>query len=248
MPPRIQLVGSSFTRAFRNVWMLEELGLSYEVIDVAPGSRFLRSLVESGKIPILLEFDDDVNKTVTNNATSEQQPSFILYESSAINTHLADQYEESSRASQRFVPEPKTRERAIYDQTISCVMTELDAQGLWIHRKHAAMGQYFGTIPDAVDAAKLNFTKMNQQISKQLNPYLLGEKFTAADILYVHCLDWSKSIGWHVDWPSNVQPYRDLCHTRPAYLSAKAKRDVGKEERKQNGTKLFRKEDSTSNL
>ena len=31
----------------------------------------------------------------------------------------------------------------------------------------------------------------------QLSPYLLGEHFTAADILYVHCLDWAESIGWY---------------------------------------------------
>lgn len=221
MLPRIQLVGSPFTRAFRNVWMLEELGIPYEILDLKPGSRNVKSYVESGKIPVLLEFDNEIN--------IDSPPSFTLYESSAINTYLADTY----GSNKYLVPIPGTRERAIYDQTVSCIMTELDSQGLWIHRKHEAMGKIFGYVPDAVKEGKHNFTRINQQLSKQLNPYLLGKQFTAADILYIHCLDWSKSIGWHNDWPLTIQPYRELCHQRLAYQEAKIKRDVNKDERKQ---------------
>jgi hypothetical protein len=42
----------------------------------------------------------------------------------------------------------------------------------------------------------------------------------------VHCLDWSKSIGWDVNWPQQLHAYRALCHARPAYQRAKALRDA----------------------
>lgn len=184
--------------------MLEELGIPYEILDDKPLGRRVRSFVKSGKVPVLLEYD---------NSNKGEEPSFVLYESSSINTYLGDKY----GADKKLVPTAGTRERALYDQTVSCITTELDAQGLWIHRKHEPMGKFFGFIPEAVEAGKQNFTRMNEQLAEQLNPYLLGENFTAADILYVHCLDWSKSIGWHADWPANIQSYRELCHQRQAY-------------------------------
>jgi glutathione S-transferase len=219
MLSRVILYGSPWTRAFRNVWMLEELGISYENNEVMPFSAEAKEHVRSGKIPILLEYDN----------IDDPKPSFVLYESSAINTYLGDKY---GGIDMKLIPAPSTRERAIYDQTVSCIMTELDAQSLWIHRKHVAMGKVFGDIPEVATGARENFTRMNKQLSKQLNPFVLGENFTAADILYIHCLDWSKSIGWHTDWPQSIEPYRKLCQQRPAYLAAKAKRDVGKDIRR----------------
>lgn len=212
--PRYILLGPAWTRAFRCVWMLEEIGASYKVEDAMPLSKRVRELAYSGKVPILLDY-----------GTSEKTP-FVLYESTAINTYIGE--------GTSLVPEAGSLKRALYDQTISCLATELDAQGLWLHRKHAAMSQFFGDIPDAVDAAKAQFTRMNQQLAQQLNPFLLGESFTAADIMYVHCLDWSKSIGWHSDWPDELDSYRSMCHKRPAYQRAKALRDEGQDQRRQN--------------
>lgn len=217
-PPRIQLLGTAWSRAFRNVWMLEELGIPYEIINALPASTIVKSFVQSGKIPVLLE-----------NENNDTTPSFILYESSAINTYLGDQYGNNKG----LVPLYGTKERAIYDQTISCITNELDSQGLWIHRKHDAMKHIFGESEVAVKAAKRNFHIVNEQLSIQLNPYLLGNTFTAADILYVHCLDWSKSINWNDKWPNNINTYRTLCHERIGYQKSKVLRDDNKNERKE---------------
>jgi glutathione S-transferase len=172
-------------------------------------------------VPVLYEYD--------NEDLDEGKPSFVLYESVAINSYLADRYADGSTA--KLVPAAGTRERALYDQTVCCILSELDSQGLWIHRKHEALSQYFGKIPEAVEHAHTQFNRMNAQLAAQLNPYLLGEDFTAADILYVHCLDWSKSIGWHKGWPENVVAYRETCHQRPAFQRAKALRDAEKAKR-----------------
>lgn len=213
--PRYILLGPAWTRAFRCVWMLEEVGASYKVEDAMPQSKRVRELTKSGKVPILIDY-----------GALETTSPFVLYESTAINTYIGE--------GTPLVPKAGTLQRALYDQTISCLATELDSQGLWLHRKHAAMSQFFGDIPDAVEAAKVQFTRMNQQMAQQLNPFLLGETFTAADIMYVHCLDWSKSIGWHGDWPEGLEDYRRVCHGRPAYQRAKALRDEGQDERRRN--------------
>ena len=49
-----KVIGSLRTRAFRVVWMLEELGQGYEVEPVRPRSETARAYNPSGKVPILL--------------------------------------------------------------------------------------------------------------------------------------------------------------------------------------------------
>lgn len=226
----LTLLGPAWTRAFRCVWMLEELHLkNYTVDDSAmPVSTRVRQFVSTGKVPVLLEFDD-ASAAADADTTATVQPSFVLSESSAINTYLADTYGEPGSA--RLVPPAGTRDRARYDEAVSCIVTELDAQGLWIHRKHETMAKQCGAIPDAVAHARTQFDRVNQHLAGQLKPYLLGEGFSAADILYVHCLDWSKGIGWHADWPPSVVSYRQLCHDRPAYQRAVVLRDTNKPKR-----------------
>jgi glutathione S-transferase len=234
---RLVLVGSAHSRAFRNVWMLEELELPFESVDAFPLTSKARTYNPSGKIPVLVEYDD-----------SSTTPSFVLTESVPINTYLCDQY--GSHLSPALVPPAGTRERGRYDEIVSCILSELDAQALWIHRKHDFMASKFGKCPDAVKHARSQFIRMNEYVATQHlqqpgHSYLLGSNFTAADILYVSCLDWAKSIGWHnvnedtVDADSTAQPkptwdelgltaYRNRCHERPAFLRARDRRMQGK--------------------
>ena len=217
---RLVLLGPAWTRAFRCVWMMEELGLKYQVDSKAmPVSKAVRQHVGTGKVPVLLEFDGNNNEVVSQENEAYHPPSFVLSESSAINTYLCDQY---GGVNLNLIPPAGTRERAKYDETVSCITTELDSQGLWLHRKHK------GDIPEILPAARKQFDRINRHLAKQLNPYLLGQHFTSADVLYVHCLDWSKGIGWHDQWPEHLESYRKLCQQRPAYQSAKLQRDAEK--------------------
>merc|ERR1712224_455897 len=153
----------------------------------------------------------------------------------------------SSTTSRLVVPSVSTKERGLYDQTLSVLVTELDTQGLWMHRKHEAMGKHFGYIPEAVEHARKYFNKTNRALIQQLKdsegPFLLGSDFTAADIVYTHCLHWSQAIGWNVKWEQDttVTAYLQRCMSRPAYSRAKA--TIKKEEEKQKKEeKLVRKE------
>jgi glutathione S-transferase len=112
-----------------------------------------------------------------------------------------------------------TRNRALYDQSISFLITEIDAQALWIHRKHADLGKVFGFIPDVVQAAKKQFDRANKVMIDQLNPFLLGPDFSAADIVYVHCLTWAQAIGWDDGCKENdkIKCYLHLCQTREGF-------------------------------
>jgi glutathione S-transferase len=191
--------------------MLEEVGIPYVHVSASPQSEEVLKYNPLGKTPVLVEEDG-----------------FSLYESGAIVTYLGDKYRDNNPT---LVPSAGTRERALYDQTLSVLLTELDAQGLWIHRKHESLGQYFTYIPDAVVHARKYFHKTNRTLMQQLKdakgPYLLGSTFTAVDIVYVHCLDWSDAIGWSDKWKDDsvVGHYLELCKCRPGYLKVRAVRE-----------------------
>jgi glutathione S-transferase len=197
--------------------MLQELGVEYEHSIVAPWSDEIKLYHPMGKVPALV-IDD----------------TFSLYESAAINTYLGDVFS----ARKKLVPSCPSQERAKYDQTILYIMTEIDAQALWIHRKHAALGKVFGDIPEAVQAAKAQFAKANQCLSRQLEPYVLGKEFSAADILYVHCLNWAIAIGWDDTWVGDdimaprLVEYLSRCRSRPAYKSTILIQDEEREQYK----------------
>ena len=242
-----QVVGGAVFRSFRCLWMLEELGIPYEHVRAMPQSRKIKAYHPLGKVPALIETTPSDDPTNT-----EENPSkpFVMYESAAINTYLGDFVNTIGNGDPaRLVPLVGTHERGLYEQTVSCIMTELDSQGLWIHRKHETMGEYFGHIPAAVSHAKRHFELVNAALAKQLHNninhidassprdsvcnFLVGSQFTAADILYVHCLDWSQAIGWDKGWKKDTKlcAYFDICKARPAFqrvaaIRAKEQQDM----------------------
>jgi glutathione S-transferase len=243
----LRLMGPAWTRAFRCLWMLEELGVPYEHVDAQPVSRRVKKFNPSGKVPVLLEFDKNGGNGTSNATGSNEEPPFVLTESVAINTYLGDCYDIHKID---LVPAVGTQERAIYDAIVCSILSELDAQSLGIHSKHERFGQYFGYIPDAVEHSEQHFQRMNGQIAQQVvtsgGPYLLGTKFTAADILYVQCLDWASSIGWKTEqWPEHVAEYIAKCHERAAYQKVKGMQDAGEKARKEKMSKTEAASSST---
>ena len=74
-------------------------------------------------------------------------------------------------------------------------MSELDAQGLWIHRKHEALAGVLAPKSEvAVSHAREQTAKTVGILATEMagNDYLGGSEFTAADILFVHCLLWAE--------------------------------------------------------
>merc|ERR1711861_124361 len=112
----LTLVGHAGFRSFRNVWMLEELGVKYKHVEAKPHSPDATRMNPMGKIPSLQDGD------------------FIMYESAAINTYLGDKFRGATGAD--LVPAAGTTQRGRYEQLVSFLSMEVDAQGLWIHRKH----------------------------------------------------------------------------------------------------------------
>jgi glutathione S-transferase len=171
---RLILWGAQSIRALRPHWVLEELGLDFELRPI--GSRTgetkeadFQALNPRGKIPVLQDGD------------------FTLVESAAISTYLADTYGQGSG----LTPPAGSQTRALHDQWCFFIMTELDAYSIYLIRRHEMLADIYGEAPVAVAAAREYFAYQSNvaaQEIEQRGPYLLGETFTCADILLTTCL------------------------------------------------------------
>jgi len=228
-------------RPFRNIWMLEEIGLPYKYVVCKPWSKVAKSVHPLGKVPALL-----VEYYVNNGAANEKENEgkktapFVVVESAAINTFLGDavrnhttiadndddtqqhqqQHNNNHNSISALIPPPSMPQlRAKYDSLVLFVMTEIDSQSLWIHRKHSDLSNVFGEAPGAVIEARRQFdnaldvmideiiiTGEEDENNTSLKDgggdgegccyHLLPTGFSAVDILFVHCCSWAQQIGW----------------------------------------------------
>src|SRR5262249_53582022 len=101
------------------------------------------------------------------------------------------------------------------------IMMELDASSLYVIRRHSGLKDVYGDAPAAVEAARAYFLKQLQRVGEALTPnsgYLMGERFTTADILLTTCL--TTAIRDEISLPSICIEYLNRTTARPAYRAA----------------------------
>lgn len=189
-----QVIGAARSRAFRVMWMLEELGEPYEHVPAAPRSDEAQEYNPLGKIPALVDGPD------------------VLTDSMAILTYLADKHGKLSAPA-------GTPTRARQDAMTFWLVDEFDAV-LWAAAKHSFVLPKDRRIPVVKDVLKWEFATSAKTLAARLEgPFLMGESFTIADILAVHCLNWAVGAGFpRVD--DTLHSYAKTMRERPAFKAA----------------------------
>ena len=200
MPGRMTFYYNPMSRAATARWMLEEVGADYEtvLVDFEAGDNrkpdFL-AINPMGKIPTLVLADGTV-----------------LTETAAILTWLAEAYPAAGLA-----PEPGSPARGSYYRWLffggSCFEPALTETMM---RKDAAPWSKstvgWGSYNDVVDT-------LEHAVSR--NPYLTGEKFTAADLYIGSQLSWAGSFGApRIRDSAAIQAYVERVVDRDAYRRA----------------------------
>jgi glutathione S-transferase len=197
----LKVYGVPMSRAFRALWMVEELGVEYEHIPTNFATGETRSaeflaLNPNGHIPALVDGDT------------------VLWESMAINLYLAKKYDGGLQ--------PKSVEDEGHALKWSFwVMTEVEGAVLQVlfnrvikpesERDAAAADQAeeklaapFGVLDGALEGKS----------------YLLGDAFTVADLNVAAVLLWAKFSRVDLSkWP-NIERWLGVCLSRPAVNKA----------------------------
>jgi len=161
-----KVYGSVSSRAFRVLWMLEELGVAYEYHDAKPHSEAVRALNPAGKVPILVDGDA------------------VLTDSTAILTYLADKHG-------KLTYPAGTVERAHQDALLHTILDEFDAV-LWTATRHKFILPEERRVPEVSASLKWEFGRNLERLAQRfVGPFLQGDQMTIADIVAVHCLNWA---------------------------------------------------------
>ena len=191
----ISLYGYNRSRWIKPYWTLKELGVHFEAKNVRPD--LLRAehpevvaLNPFAKLPVLVDGD------------------FVVFESSAISTYLADKYPEK-----KLSPKPATRDRALYDQWISLASTDLE-QPLWRIAKHSFLYPEEKRSDADKELARYDFLREVSVLEKQITPFLVGGTFTVADIVMAYTLNWANGYNLIEGFPK-VKAYL-AAHTERA--------------------------------
>lgn len=171
----LKLYGRFPTRSNRAHWALEELEVPYEFyqLDFAAGdsrSSFFLKLNPGGKIPVLQDGD------------------LVISESGAICNYLGDKFSDSG-----LTPTGGTADRAKYDQWMFFVQSELE-QPMWTKAKHKFALPKAQRIEGLNPTVEWEFDRAAEILSHGLgqNEFILGDRFTMADIMITHTLGWAR--------------------------------------------------------
>lgn len=193
---KLKLYGVPPTRVLRALWLVEELGLEYELVPVSPFSEAVRSpgflaLNPAGKLPVLV--DGDV----------------VLTESSAIQLYLAEKCPEAGLIPQDIA------ERAQMYRWIFFLVSEIE-QPLWRVARNTVIYPEDKRMPADVEMATDECKAMLAVLEKHMQgrDYLVGGRLSVADLNAAYTLDWAREAGMLKDAPV-LRAYVERMYARP---------------------------------
>ena len=190
------------SRSSRVVWALEEAGAGYEYIfvNLRAGAGWrpeYLALNAGGKVPALVDGE------------------FVLTESGAICTYIGDRFPATG-----LTPPVGGQERARYNQWCYFVLSELE-QPLWTIGKHTFALPEQRRVPAVLETARWEFSVAAKILAEGLGQreFIVGDRFTAADILIAHTLAWAQAFELPLEHDS-LESYTTRLLARPAWRRA----------------------------
>lgn len=187
------------TRSVRVLWLLEELGLPYQVEPVEFDYEKLRSaeyrkIHPLGLVPAMIDGD------------------LKLIESGAILEYILDRYGEG-----RLIPPAKTRERALYYQWFHYGEASIarHVSDIVIHR----FGPEAERVPQVLDSVRGKLRNALAYADEQLagKDFILGAEFSAADIMMSYGMVMARITRELPADLANIAGYLGRLKQRPAY-------------------------------
>jgi glutathione S-transferase len=195
----LKLTFAPFTRASRPRFLLEEMGVPYELVtlDLKAGEHkgdAYRAIHPLGVVPAL---DDD---------------GIVIIESAAICMHLADRFPAANMA-----PAPGTTERGLYYEWIVFTMATLEPRFIRFKDTHDDKEKY--TDDDRQTSAHALDDALALLEARLGAPFAIGESLTAADCVIGPALVWVNSKRALDGYP-RLKEYAVRIKSRPAFSKA----------------------------
>ena len=191
----LKIYGPVQSRAYRTLWMAEELGIEYEHVTEGTPEELV-AVNPMGQVPVI---DDD---------------GFILAESMAINLYLARKHDKLMPAS--FEEQAQTLRWCFW------VMTAVEGTLLDVLKHlHGVMG--YEKDPDAVAAGIDTLQRPLRVLDGHLadRDHLVSGDFTVADLNVAGVLSWTRMARVDLSGHGNVDEWLGRCLEREAAVRAR---------------------------
>jgi glutathione S-transferase len=202
----VKIYGTSRSRALRSLWMAEELkqetGLSYELIPV--------DFAKDTKKPDYLAINPN------GRVPAMDDGGLILFESLAINLHLARKYGKD-------LAPASAEEEALAIQWSMWALTELEDNIIALLIRHPSIGM---APPDekieSEARAKLDRPLKVLELHLAEEEHMVGGRFTVADVNVAGVLSLGSFIQYDLSPYPRVKRWFEACLARPAFAAARS--------------------------
>ncbi len=192
----MKLYGTPPTRAIRAIWLINELDVDCEIVEVDMGigqhrSPQMLSMNATGKLPFLIDGDN------------------LITESCAIQLYLAEKFPEKGYMGANL------SERGQIYRWMFFLATEIE-QPLWRVGLHTRMYREEDRLPADVPLAKRDGEAMIAVLEDHMRDreFIVGDRLSVADFNAAYTLDWAREAGILGDAPG-LNSFVDRMYARP---------------------------------
>lgn len=199
----LTIYGVYRSRATRNIWLAEELGLAFKSVPVTQPYRPDAAKLNT-RSPEFLAINPN------GHVPSIDDDGLILHESLAINLYLA-------RKHGGPLAGKDVAEEGLMTMWSFWAVTEVEGNALAVMRDPKGA-------TTALEALKAPFAVLNAALAK--SGYLVGGRFTVADLNVAECVRYAAAATALFDAAPNVRSWLAACQARPAFKKMWAARDA----------------------
>jgi glutathione S-transferase len=198
-----EVIGHPQTRAFRLIWMLEEVGAPYSIDPAMPQTDAARAANPSGKLPVLRD------TSVPGGLTIPDSLAAMHYLAAR---HMA------------FLPEEGTPERARHDVFFFTILDDLEGP-LWTKAKHGFVLPEKLRVSGVGATATKEWERGLRNLAARIGgtEYLTGADFTLADLLLGHLARWAIKAKFAAPEDARLAELIGRILARPALAAAEEK-------------------------
>lgn len=214
----LKIYGLYRSRATRNIWLCDELGVPFTLVPVIQAYRLPDP--NAPDAPLHTKSPEFLKINPNGHVPSIDDGGLILHESLAINLYLANKH------GGPLAPKDISEDGLMTTWT-AWALTEVEPHAIQVlyHRVAKPEAERDAKVADAAIAAlKAPFAVLDKALAG--TGYLVGGRFTVVDINVAECVRYAMAAPELFEANPNVKAWLSKLHARPAFKAMMAKRDL----------------------
>jgi glutathione S-transferase len=214
----LKIYGCYRSRATRNIWLCDELGVPFTLVPVIQAYRLANGSAPDA--PLNTRSPEFLKINPNGHIPSIDDDGLILHESLGINLYLAKKH------GGPLAP-ANIAEDGLMTTWTAWALTEVEPQSIQVlyHRVSKPAAERDAKIADAAVAAlRAPFAVLDKALAE--TGYVVGGRFTVADISIAECARYAMAAPELFEANPNVKAWLSKLHDRPAFKAMMAKREL----------------------